>query len=150
MLTLPTVERLHDAPAPQVARRTLSEARVLAVDDEPSVRTLLSAMGKRFACSIEAVSTSDAAIEAVRQARAAGRPFDIAVLDLTMPGDRNGHATFELLRAEDPAIRGVVTSGYHDDPVLARHVDFGFAARLEKPFSLQSLQEALQQALDAT
>jgi signal transduction histidine kinase/ActR/RegA family two-component response regulator len=149
VLTLPAVERSLDAPKPPAAHRTLSTARVLAVDDEPSVRTLLSAMGKRFDCSIEAVSTSDAAIDAVRRARAAGRPFDIAVLDLTMPGDRNGHTTLELLRAEDPSIRGVVTSGYHDDPVLARHVDFGFAARLEKPFSLQSLQAALQQALDA-
>jgi hypothetical protein len=34
-------------------------------------------------------------------------------------------------------------------PVLARHAEFGFKARLEKPFSLRALEAALQQALQA-
>ena len=148
LITMPAVERTPQKIAKAKESRSLHGARILVVDDEPSLRTLLLMMTSRVSCSTEAVGTSDEALAAWRRARAEGRPFDAVVLDLTMPGDRDGHATLQLLLAEGSDVRAVVTSGYHDDPVLARHAEFGFKARLEKPFSLRALEAALQQAID--
>ena len=148
LITMPAVERTPQKIAKAKESRSLHGARILVVDDEPSLRTLLLMMTSRLSCSTEAVGTSDEALAAWRRARAEGRPFDAVVLDLTMPGDRDGHATLQLLLAEGSDVRAVVTSGYHDDPVLARHAEFGFKARLEKPFSLRALEAALQQAID--
>jgi signal transduction histidine kinase/ActR/RegA family two-component response regulator len=149
VMTMPAVERIPLKHAEAKERRSLHGARILVVDDEPSLRTLLTMMTSRLSCDAEAVGTSDEAIAAWRKAKAEGRPFDAVLLDLTMPGDRDGHATLQLLLAEGSNVRAVVTSGYHDDPVLARHAEFGFKARLEKPFSLRALEAALQQALQA-
>jgi CheY-like chemotaxis protein len=148
-MTMPAVERIPQRHTPAKQRKSLHGARILVVDDEPSLRTLLLMMTSRLSCETEAVGTSDEALAAWRRARAEGRPFDAVVLDLTMSGDRDGHATLQLLLAEGSDVRAVVTSGYHDDPVLARHGEFGFKARLEKPFSLRALEAALQQAIDA-
>jgi signal transduction histidine kinase/ActR/RegA family two-component response regulator len=149
VLTLPAVERKASPAAQAPAQVSLKGRRLLLVDDESGVRKLFTLMAPRLLCSIDAVATSDDAIAAWRKARADGKPYDAAVLDLTMPGDRDGHATLQLLRQEDPSIRAIVTSGYHDDPVLARHKEFGFAARLEKPFSIGAFEAALRQALEA-
>ncbi|MEY4829416.1 MAG: hypothetical protein RLZZ562_1212 [Planctomycetota bacterium] len=147
VMTMPAVERIPQKHAEVKQRRSLHGARILVVDDEQSLRTLLTMMTSRLSCEAEAVGTSDEALAAWRRAKEEGRPFDAVLLDLTMPGDRDGHATLQLLLAEGSNVRAVVTSGYHDDPVLARHAEFGFKARLEKPFSLRALEEALQQAI---
>ncbi len=149
VMTMPAVERIPLRNAEAKPQRTVSGTRILVVDDEPSLRTLLTMMTERLSSQTEAVGTSDDAIAAWRRARAEGRPFDAVILDLTMPGDRDGHTTLQLLLAEGGDVRAIVTSGYHDDPVLARHTEFGFKARLEKPFTLRALEAALQQALDA-
>ena len=53
------------------------------------------------------------------------------------------------LREHDPAVVGVVVSGYAEDPVLARFEDAGFAAALAKPFDVASLGRVLQRVLPA-
>jgi hypothetical protein len=36
-----------------------------------------------------------------------------------------------------------VCSGYYTDPILARHGDHGFAAKLQKPFKMDELRDLL-------
>jgi CheY-like chemotaxis protein len=43
----------------------------------------------------------------------------------------------------DPAVRAIVSSGYCDDAVLARHREHGFAAVLPKPYGTRDLQRIL-------
>jgi two-component system, cell cycle sensor histidine kinase and response regulator CckA len=120
--------------------------RVLVMDDEPSMRKLLVHMLQRLGHEVEHVGTSDECLQHWRKARTEGKPFALALLDLTMPSDRDGHATLQSLRADGEDVHAIVTSGYHTDPALADPQQYGFRARLEKPFTLAALQLALQQA----
>ncbi len=147
VLRLPAIESSQPAHAAEPRQDAFHGRRVLVLDDEPSMRKLLLVMLARLQCEAVAVDTSEQCLSACRDARAAGAPFHVALLDLTMPGDLPGHETLRLLQQADPDLQAVVTSGYHDDPVLSRHRDYGFAARLEKPFNLPYLQAALRQAL---
>ncbi len=149
VLTLPAVERAACADMHAPVEVSLRGRRLLVVDDESGVRKLFTLMAPRLACAVDTVATSDEALAAWRKAKSDGKPYDAAILDLTMPGDRDGHATLQLLQHEDDSVRAIVTSGYHDDPVLARHKEFGFAARLEKPFSIGGFEAALRQALES-
>jgi DNA-binding NarL/FixJ family response regulator len=82
-----------------------------------------------------------------RQAREAGEPFDVVIMDLTIPGGMGGKEAIKSLLALDPNARAIVSSGYADDPVMARHAEYGFIGRLAKPYTKNALCELLGQVL---
>jgi CheY-like chemotaxis protein len=121
---------------------------VLVMDDEPIMRETLSEV--LHALGYEAVVTSDGE-EAVAQygdALERGEPFGVVILDLTVPGGIGGRRTLELLRAIDPDVRAIVSSGYSDDPVMANYLDYGFCGVVAKPYTLAELQAALRSVLE--
>ena len=89
------------------------------------------------------------AIELYKAAQIAGNPFDVVLLDLTIPGGMGGRDTVKELIAIDPAVRAIVASGYSNDPVLAEFKKFGFKGAIIKPFDTEKLQEALNEVLRA-
>jgi CheY-like chemotaxis protein len=83
------------------------------------------------------------AVRAYKAAREAGQAFDVVILDLTISGGMGGQETVAELLALDPAARVIVSSGYSNDPVMANHRTFGFAAVLSKPYRLEQMKETL-------
>ena len=49
--------------------------------------------------------------------------------------------------AIDPDAKAVVSSGYHNDPVMSNHRDYGFSACLPKPYAIEKLDETLRSLL---
>jgi CheY-like chemotaxis protein len=93
--------------------------RVLVLDDEQMildlVENMLSAMGLESVC----VSTGDEAVREYRAAFDAGNPFDIVIMDLTIPGDGGGKEAIHILREFDPKVRAIVSSGYSESSILS-------------------------------
>jgi two-component system, cell cycle sensor histidine kinase and response regulator CckA len=48
------------------------------------------------------------------------------------------------IRELDSDLRVVVSSGYSDDPAIARFSDYGFIASVKKPYTLDALRETLE------
>jgi signal transduction histidine kinase/CheY-like chemotaxis protein len=122
-------------------------ARVLLMDDEESIRRLGAILLARM--GLEATLVNDGA-EAVRlfgEAKAAGRPFDLLILDLTIPGGMGGRATIEMIRKTDPNVPAIVSSGYSNDPVLADFRSYGFQAMVSKPYEVTQLVRAIRELL---
>ena len=44
----------------------------------------------------------------------------------------------------DPGVRGIVSSGYSNDPVLANYQAYGFCAVVPKPYEIADLARAIQ------
>lgn len=95
---------------------------------------------KKGGHEVTVVDEGEAAIKAWTAARESGRPFDLVILDLTIPGGMGGKEVAARLRLMQPDFRAVATSGYSTDPVMANHSDFGFVARLPKPYSVRDLR----------
>jgi PAS domain S-box-containing protein len=131
------------APAPTHARR----ARVLLLDDEEMVRTVTAAMLRALGHDVETATHGQEAIEKYRAARDAGRPFDLALLDLTIRGGLGGADTLAALQAFDPDVKAIVSSGYVDSAAMAEFRQLGFRDCLRKPYQLQALQAALDAVL---
>jgi PAS domain S-box-containing protein len=121
--------------------------RILVMDDEPMVRDIAYQMLTREGYLVEVCADGQAALDAHGQARAADRPFDLLILDLTVPGGMGGKQVMERLRAQDPHVRAIVSSGYSNDAALAEHAEFGFAGVLPKPYRLSELTRAIGLAL---
>jgi len=138
----PAVPPEETAPAPAPA------GRVLFMDDEASILELARHFLSRLGLAGEFVADGRAAIEKYREARAAGVPFDVVVMDLTVPGGMGGREAMEHLRSIDPQVRAIVSSGYSRDPVLANYRAHGFVGILPKPYGLAQVQQVLVQVLN--
>jgi signal transduction histidine kinase/ActR/RegA family two-component response regulator len=122
--------------------------RVLVMDDDPHVRALAAECAGELGYDAVVTTDGEAAIRAWEDARAAGRPFDVVVMDLTVPGAMGGREAVQVLRARDPNVRALVSSGYFNDPVLAEHAAYGFVGAIQKPWRLEELARVLRGAMD--
>jgi len=118
--------------------------RVLIVDDEEFIletaREALRDVGYR-----PLVATGGE--EALRVIEEADRPVDVVVTDLRMP-DVDGFALIRTLRARFPNLPIVAASGVADGRT-DEALDAGAQAFLAKPFSAETLQKTLYEALHA-
>jgi len=121
--------------------------QVLILDDEDFVLDVASSMLRR--CGYEATSAKsvEQAVALAQAALATGCPFHAAILDLTIPGGPGGKEAVHKLKALDPAIRVLASSGYSSDDVLARPQEFGFDGSLPKPYELRDLRLAMSRLL---
>jgi len=123
------------------------QGRVLFMDDEESIRVMASVLLKRL--GLEAVTAEDGheAVRLFQEARAQQRPFDVVVMDLTVPGGMGGRQAMEQMLAIDPQVRAIVSSGYSSDPVMANFRAYGFRGMVAKPYRITDLAAALRAVL---
>jgi signal transduction histidine kinase/ligand-binding sensor domain-containing protein/CheY-like chemotaxis protein len=122
--------------------------RVLVMDDDLQVREIFGKMLELLGHEVTFACDGEGALSAFTEARDSGRPFDISLLDLTIPGGLGGRETALRLLELEPETKMIVVSGYSNDPVLANYQDHGFCARLAKPVSLEDLEDALAKAVE--
>ncbi|RMI06573.1 MAG: PAS domain S-box protein, partial [Calditrichaeota bacterium] len=120
---------------------------VLVMDDDETIREIYRHMLNHLECEVEVTADGAEAIERFREAHAAGRPFDVVILDLTVPGGMGGREVLEKLREIDPEVRAIVASGYSNNPVLANYSEYGFRGCITKPFNLEVLSRTLEEVL---
>ena len=120
---------------------------ILIMDDEESVRQTTGEALRRFGYSVAFADDGRRAIEMYREALNAGKPFDVVIMDLTIPGGMGGRETLQHLVSIDPKIRAIVSSGYSNDPVMAEYRDYGFAGVVSKPYRIRDLSETVQRVI---
>jgi DNA-binding NtrC family response regulator len=124
-----------DAPAPRVT------ARVLIVDDEESIRRLVSKWTDISGYEVKAASSAEAALLMMHAWTA-----DIVVCDIRMPR-YSGIWLIEHLRALYPSVAIIISTGYGDvDPALL--VRARVTGYLAKPYDREMLTAALDRALE--
>lgn len=69
-----------------IAENFLEKRRVLVVDDNASNREYVQELVQKWGGACDGVESGVRAIEALRAALAAERPYDLAILDMLMPG----------------------------------------------------------------
>jgi two-component system, cell cycle sensor histidine kinase and response regulator CckA len=135
--------QIEEAAATQT--HPLGPRRVLLLEDELLIRRLSVQNLKKLDCEVVETAEGTETLRVYETALREGRPFDLVIMDLSIPGGMGGLQTMELLREIDPAVVAIVSSGYSDDPVMQRYLDFGFQARLPKPYRPEELRELVQQ-----
>jgi nitrogen-specific signal transduction histidine kinase/ActR/RegA family two-component response regulator len=117
---------------------------VLVMEDDEYVLKATCLMLEHLGYTATATSSCREAVALFERAWKTERPYDMAILDLTVPGGAGGLECLSKLRAIDPVVKAVVSSGYSNDPVLADHTRYGFAGFLTKPFKIGVLSRVLK------
>ncbi|HVN95662.1 MAG TPA: response regulator [Syntrophorhabdaceae bacterium] len=120
--------------------------RILILDDQESVRTTIGMILQHLGYETHLVAAREDAIDSYRQAKRLKDPFDIVILDLYTPDGMGGKEVFEELRAMDPEVYAIVSSGYVNDPLITDYESYGFKAALVKPYRIEDLTYILEQA----
>ena len=123
--------------------------RVLVMDDEESIRELLSEELTDIGYEVELTSGGAEAIEIYQKAGESGQAFDAVILDLTVPGELGGKEVIRKLLELDPGVKAIVSSGYSVDPVMADFEKHGFSAVAAKPYRIEELEETLRSILES-
>ncbi len=135
------------APAPKVS---LGNRKALLVDDNATNRTILRRQLAGWGMRVVAAECGPRAIDLMREAARSGQPFDIAILDLQMPG-MDGLMLGEILKS-DPATAGtplVMLSSLALRAYAMKATAIGFAAYLTKPTRQHNLYSTVSEVLSS-
>lgn len=115
--------------------------RVLVVDDVAS-NARVTAIGLRIeGFEVEVAPDSEGALRVLAE-----QPFDVAMVDLMMPGT-NGMQLSRMIREKHPETRVVLTSTYHLSERQLLRADCGAVGFVPKPFDLSDLARFLRTKL---
>ena len=117
------------------------EATILVVDDEPSIRELLSA-SLRFA-GFDVLAAADGREALDHQS---GAHIDIAVLDIMLP-DADGFTILRRLREHDPELPVLFLTARDDVKDKIQGLTVGGDDYITKPFSLEEVVARLRALL---
>ncbi|GJL60692.1 MAG: hypothetical protein NPIRA03_35490 [Nitrospirales bacterium] len=118
--------------------------RVLVMDDEPSICRMVADALTHFGHEVVTVQDGQAAIDQISRSLSDENPFEVVILDLTIPGAMGGKEAIQHLRRIDPHIKAIVTSGYSEDPILCDFQKYGFQGILVKPYKIFDLANMLE------
>jgi CheY-like chemotaxis protein len=146
-LYLPALGQLEKVE--QLAGKMLrsGQGRILVLEDDVRVRAVMGRMLAKLGYDPVFAPEGREALELFSQARRNRQPFDLVILDLTIPGGMGGLETLERLLVQEPGTKAIVSSGYADDPVLANFQDFGFSGVITKPYRIAELSEVLHKVI---
>lgn len=120
---------------------------VLVMDDDPGIRDVLAGMLEILGHKVERCENGADAISFYKKQMSSGKPFDLVIMDLTIPGGMGGEEAIKYLREMDPEVKAIVSSGYSNNPVISNFSDYGFSGRLAKPFKISTLKREIHSVL---
>lgn len=128
---------------PQGALGSLPPLKVLVMDDEPGVREVVSAMLSLLGAKVVAAADGQEAVASYQQAMRDGAPFDLAILDWTVPTGMGGAETLAALQVIEPTVKAVLSTGYAEGAGTDRYRELGFVGLITKPYRLEDLERLL-------
>jgi PAS domain S-box-containing protein len=143
---LPAVEGDIQEQVKPVAGPAVGTGSILVMDDDEHVLFVTEQILSRSGYTVTTAKNGHEAISIFENERLSGKTFKAVVLDLTIMGGMGGLETFMRLRKIDPQVRGIVTSGYSNDPVMADFKTYGFVAAVKKPFYTDEIVGAVEKA----
>lgn len=121
--------------------------KLLLMDDEAHIVELVGEMLNHLDYRVETARNGAEALEIFKQAKQANDPFDVIIMDLTIPGGMGGREAISFLREFDPHVKAIVSSGYSNDPVMSDCKNYGFNGMVSKPYKIEELCQEINRVL---
>ena len=128
---------------PQPMRAPNGSSRILFVDDDTLVRAMASAMLESQGWQVFQACNGEEATQLFTFCSTQRMPVAVVIMDIILPGGMNGIDTMQKLRALDPEVRIIASSGYFEVDGRAQCQSIGFSDVLPKSYSPEQLSSTL-------
>ncbi|MCE1248312.1 MAG: PAS domain S-box protein [Firmicutes bacterium] len=138
------------APSPEIIKDShiVGKGRVLLMDDEEIIRTVAARMLTFIGYEFDMAKDGLEAVNMYKSSMERGNPYAAVILDLTIPAGVGGKETMNRLMKIDPDVKGIVSSGYSNDPIMAEYKEYGFCGFLPKPYKIDELRSVLGEVIN--
>lgn len=126
------------------------EGIILIMDDEDFIRDILSKMIESMGYTVIKAADGDAMLSLSEDLREKGKHIKCSFFDLTIPGGMGGKETRAKFSEIFPDVPVFASSGFSEDPIMAKPRDFGFTDSINKPFRLKEIVQLLEKYMDVT
>ncbi|HEU4723587.1 MAG TPA: response regulator [Gemmatimonadaceae bacterium] len=133
-------------PAPAARASSQHPARVLIVEDDPTVAKIHRTVVDSHPGFV--VSATATTAEEALKVLARGTPIDLLILDLMLPGADGVRLLRKLRAAGGPDVMAV--TAHRDTRTVSALLSFGVVDYLVKPFTLERFREGLERFRDRT
>jgi PAS domain S-box-containing protein len=123
--------------------------KILIMDDDDMVRDVAGRILTRLGYEVEYARDGLEAITLYSRALNGGKPFNLVIMDLTIPGGMGGKEAVKQIREIDPSVKAIVSSGYSNDPIMAQYHEYGFIGVVSKPYTIKLLGDTVQKVLSS-
>jgi len=127
----------------------LENLSVLVMDDEEMLLDLMTEFLKLSHSSVQKSFNGEEAIELYQKSIKNGKPYDLVILDLTIPGGMGGEVVVKKLLEINPDVKCIVSSGYSDNDIISNFVEYGFKEVISKPYTLENVQSTISKVVCA-
>ena len=128
-------------PAAASPRQTNGRPRILVVDDESSIRDLLSKTLALAEYDVDTAADGGSALERLRL-----YPYDLLIADLKMPGIDGLNVIREAKRLKSD-LPVIIITGYSTETAAIEAVNLGVSGYLTKPFRVPQVLAAAAKAI---
>ena len=117
-------------------------ARILVVDDEPSMRQMLAIVLKREGYEVALAENGKMAVAALERG-----PFDLLISDIKMP-DMSGVEVLRAAKQIDPDILGMMITAFASTETAIEAMRLGACDYLSKPFDIDLLKMKVREKVE--
>lgn len=118
-----------------------NKKKILVVDDEDALRTVLSSELAGEGYDVETASDGDEAITVVQ-----AKPFDLVLLDIKMP-KVDGFEVLKFLKSKYPNIKVIMLTGFADLKNAIESKKLGAEDFVSKPYDLVDLLTTIERVV---
>lgn len=118
-----------------------TKSRVLIVDDEDALRTILSSELASAGYEVATASDGEEGITEVKN-----RKFDLVLLDIKMP-KLDGFEVLKFIKKEHPAVKVIMLTGFADLKNAIESKKYGAEDFVSKPYDLVDLLTTIERVL---
>ena len=119
--------------------------KILVIDDEDIIRRTAKSMLEHYGFTVVVAENGQ---EGVELFQVLAEKVSAVLLDMTMPV-MNGDEAFRRLKAINPAIKVILSSGYNEVEAIRLFTGKGLAGFIQKPYSTTTLLAKIRSILQA-
>lgn len=134
---------------PEKKSRANMQGRILLMDDEAIIRQVAGDILRSLGYQVDMAEHGMQALEMFQKEFDAGRPYDLVIMDLTIPGGMGGKEATQILLSRFPQAKILVSSGYSTDPAMSEYQKYGFLGVISKPYRIAEMAAILESVLKA-